>query len=64
MFWSRDHVKKFVDYTNTERPNIRFTFKIEDKNSFRITEKKAFKHQFIEKAHAVVFLLVSRVLFL
>ena len=49
MFESRDHVKKFVDYMNTKHSNIRFTFEIEDQNSFpfldtkiiRNTEKKA-----------------------
>ena len=34
MFQSRDHVKKFVDYMNTKHNNIRFTFEIEDQNSF------------------------------
>ena len=51
MFRSMDHVKKFVDYMNTKHPNIRFTFEIEDQNSFsfldikiiRNTEKKAFE---------------------
>ena len=51
MFRSRDHVKKLVDDMNTKHPNIRFTFEIEDQNSFlflgmkiiRNTEKKAFK---------------------
>ena len=50
-FWSRDHVKKLVDYMNTEHPNTRFTFEIEHQNSFsflnikfiRNTEKKAFE---------------------
>ena len=51
MFQSRNHIKKFVDYTNTKHLNIRFTFEIEDQNSFsfydtkiiRNTEKKAFE---------------------
>ena len=52
MFRSRDYVKKFVDYINAKHPNIRFTFEIEDQNSFsfldlkiiRNTDKKALKH--------------------
>ena len=51
MSRARDHVKKFVDYMKTKHPNIRFTFEIEDHNSFsfldikiiRNTEKKAFE---------------------
>ena len=51
MFQSRDHVKKFVDYMNTNHPNIRVTFEIEDQNSFSFldtkiignTEKKTFE---------------------
>ena len=51
MLRSRDHVKKFVDYMNTKHSNLRFTFEIEDPNSFsfldikiiRNTEKKAFE---------------------
>ena len=50
MFWSMDHVKKFVDI-NTKHPNICFTFEVEDQNCFsfldikiiRNTEKKAFE---------------------
>ena len=34
MFRSRNHVKNFVDYMNTKHPNIRFTFDIENQNSF------------------------------
>ena len=72
MFRSRDHVKKFVNYINTKHLNIRFTFEIKDQNSFsfldiklsKILRKKLLKHQFIEKVHSVVFLLISRVLFL
>ena len=51
MFQFRDHVTTFVNYMNTKHPNIRFTFEIEDQNSFsfsdieiiRKTEKKAFE---------------------
>ena len=57
MFRSRNHAKKFVDYMNTKHLNIRFTFEIE------ILRKKLSKHQFLEKVHSVVFLLISRVLF-
>ena len=72
MFRSRDHVTTFVDYMNTKHPNIRFTFEIEDQNSFSFSDieiitkagKKLLKHQFIQKVHSVVFLLISRVLFL
>ena len=50
VFQSGDHVKKFVDFMNTKHRNIRFTFEIEDQNSFsfldikiiKSTEKKAF----------------------
>ena len=55
MFQSRDHVKKFVDYM--KHPNIRFTFEIQDQNSFsfldikiiRNTEKKAFETSVFRK---------------
>ena len=58
MFRSRDHVKKFVDYVNTKHPNIRFTFEIEDQNSFSFlyrkiiknTEKKAFETSVYKKS--------------
>ena len=58
MFRSRDHVKKFVDYMNTKHPNIRFTFEVEDQNSFsfldikiiRNTEKKAFQTSVYRKS--------------
>ena len=58
MFRYRDHVKKFVDYMNTKHPNIRFTFEIEDQNSFsfldmkiiRNTEKKAFETSVYRKS--------------
>ena len=58
MFRSRDHVKKFVDYMNTKHSNIRFTFEIEDQNSFsfldikiiRNTEKKAFETSVYRKS--------------
>ena len=51
IFRFRDHVKTFVDYMNAKHPNIRFTFEIEDQNSFsflaikiiRNTEKKGFE---------------------
>ena len=51
MFRSRNHVKNFVDYMNTKHPNIRFTFDIENQNSFwflnikiiRSTKKKTFE---------------------
>ena len=51
MFRSRNHVKNFVDYMNTKHPNIRFTFDIENQNSFwflniriiRNTKKKTFE---------------------
>ena len=63
MFWSRDHVKKFVDYMHTQHFNMRFTFKIEDQNSFSFLDieiisklrKELLKHQFIEKVHSMVF---------
>ena len=66
MFRFRDHVKKFVDYMNTKHPNIHFIFEIEDQYSFsfldkklsEILRKKLLKHQFIEKVHSVVFLLI------
>ena len=44
MFRSRDHVKKFVDYVNTKHPNIRFTFEIEDQNSFSFLDRKIIKN--------------------
>ena len=57
---------------NTKQPNKRFTFEIENRNSFsfldtkiiRNTEKKLLKDQFIEKVHSVVFLLIAKVLLL
>lgn len=66
-FWSRYHVKNFVDYKNTKHPNIRLTFEQEDQNNFssldmKIIRNKLLKHQFIEGVHSVVFLLISRVL--
>ena len=72
-FWSRDHMKKFVNYMNTKHPNIRFIFEIEDQNSLsfldikiirNIEKRKHLKRQLTEKVHSVVFLLISRVLFL
>ena len=62
----------FVEYMNTKQPNVRFTFEIENRNSFsfldtkiiRNTEKKLLKDQLIEKVHSVVFLLIAKVLLL
>ena len=56
---------------NTKHSSIRFTFEIEDQNSFsflcikiiKILRKKLLKHQFTETIHSVVFLLISGVLF-
>ena len=58
MFQFGDHVKKFADYMNTRHPNIRFTFEIEDQNSFsfldikiiRNTERKAFETSVYRKS--------------
>ena len=58
MFQSRNHVKKFVGYMNTKHRNIRFTFEIEDQNSFsfldmkiiRSTEKKTFETSIYRKS--------------
>ena len=58
MFQSRDHVKKSVDYMNTKQPNIRFTFEIEDQDSFSFldikiisnSEKKAFETSVYKKS--------------
>ena len=58
MFRSRDHVKKFVDYMHTQHFNMRFTFKIEDQNSFSFldieiisnTEKRAFETSVYRKS--------------
>ena len=44
MFQSRDHVKMFVDYMNVKHPNIRFTFEIEDQNSFSFLDIKIIKN--------------------
>ena len=52
---------------NTKHSNIRFTFEIEDHNSFSFLDIKIIRNtekQFTEKVHSVVFLLISRVLFL
>ena len=72
IFWSRDHVKKLIDYMNTKHSNIRFTFEIEDQNSFsfldikiiRNIEKKAFETSVYRKSIFSGVLLISRVLFL
>ena len=72
MFRSRGHVKKFVDFMNTKHPNMRFTFEIEDQNSFSFldikiignTEEKAFETSIYRQSTLVMFLLISRVLFL
>ena len=58
MFRSRDQVKNFVGYINTKHPNIRFTFEIEDQNSFlfldiqtiRNAEKKVFETSVYRKS--------------
>ena len=71
MFRFRDNVKTLVYYMNTKHSSIRFTFEIEDQNSFsflgikiiKILRKKLLKHQFTETIHSVVFLLISGVLF-
>ena len=39
MFWSRDHVKRFVDYMNTKHPKMCFTFEIEQ-DSFSFLDLK------------------------
>ena len=44
MFQSRDHVKKFVEYMNTNHPNIRFTFEIEGQNSFSSLDTKIIRN--------------------
>ena len=56
MFWSRDYVKRFVDYMNTKHPKMRFTFEIEqDSFSFLDEHFKLLKHQFIEKTFSGIF---------
>ena len=70
MFRSRDHVKKFVDYMHTQHFNMRFTFKIEDQNSFSFldieiisnTEKRAFETSVYRKSTFNGVLPISRVL--
>ena len=59
MLQSRDHIKYFVGYMNTNHPDIRFTYEIKDLNSFsfldikiiRNTEKKAFQI-IVHKVHS------------
>ena len=70
MFRSRDHVKKFFDYMHTQHFNMRFTFKIEDQNSFSFldieiisnTEKRAFETSVYRKSTFNGVLPISRVL--
>ena len=58
MFQSRDHVNKSVDCMNTNHPNKRLAFEIEDQNRFsslgvkiiRNTEKKSFETSFYKKS--------------
>ena len=40
MFQFRNHVRKFVGYMNTKHRNIRFTFEIENQNSFSFLDMK------------------------
>ena len=67
--------KILLIYVNTKHPNIRFTFELEDRNSFsfldmkiiRNTEKKAFEISVCTKSTfsgVFTILLISKVLFL
>ena len=44
MFRSRNHIEQFLDYMNIKHPNTRFTFEIEDEDSFSFLEAETIKN--------------------